>query len=115
MAEGLCCLNLGAIRQRMTLNKSLTAVCLESPGRCKLIMCDIHRPLWLVSVYVEIRSLSGGTLRQVGFLSRAAARNTFRKTIGLWKLSPDRVLHYKIVERRVILSFVLCRFVDRNL
>ncbi len=31
-----------------TLDKSLTAVCLGSPGRCILITCDIHRSLWLV-------------------------------------------------------------------
>jgi len=40
-----------ATRHRMTLDKSLTAVCL---GRCILIMCDIHRLLWLVVVVGKI-------------------------------------------------------------
>jgi hypothetical protein len=75
MAERLCylarttkllCWNLGATRHRMTLDKPLTAVCLGSHGWCILITCDIHRPLWLVSVYVELKWLSGGTLRQAG-------------------------------------------------
>jgi hypothetical protein len=52
--------------------------------------------------------LSGGSLRQIGVLSTAAARNRYRKTIGLSKMSAERVLHHKIVERRAILSF----FVD---
>jgi hypothetical protein len=64
MAQWLCylaptikvlCSNLGTTRYRMTLDKSLTAVCLGSPGRCKLITGDIHRHLWLVSVYEELK------------------------------------------------------------
>jgi hypothetical protein len=71
MAEWLCCLarttkvlclNLGAIRYRVTLDKSLTAVFLGWPGRCILITCDIHRPLWVVSVYGELKWLSGGAV-----------------------------------------------------
>jgi hypothetical protein len=49
------CLNLGATRHRMTLDKSLTAICLGLPGRCILITCDILRLLWLVSVYGELK------------------------------------------------------------
>jgi len=78
MAECLCCLarstkvlctNLGATRHR------IMAVCLGSSGRYILITCDIHRPLWLVSVYGEFKWLSAGNLRQAGFLSRATAIN----------------------------------------
>jgi hypothetical protein len=63
MAEWLCslartnkvlCWNLGTNRHRMTLDTSLTAVRLGSPGRCILMTCDIHRPLWLVDMYEEL-------------------------------------------------------------
>ncbi len=102
MAEWLCCLarnikvlcaNFGATRHRMNLDKSLVAVCLGSPGRCILITCDMHRPLRLVSVYGEVKRLSGKTLHQVGLLSRATARNSCRKNIGLSKLSSDSTLY----------------------
>jgi hypothetical protein len=104
MADWLCCLactikvpcsNFGATRHRMTLDKSLTAVFLGSPGRCILIMCDIHRPLWLVSVHGECKWLSGETLRPADLLSRATAGNRCRKNIGLSKLSPDSTLYAK--------------------
>jgi hypothetical protein len=84
MVEWLCCLactikvrcsNRGATRYRMTLNNSGMTVCLGSPN-------DAH---WL----------SGGTLRQVGLLSRATASNSCRKNIGLSKLSPDSTLYRK--------------------
>ncbi len=48
--------------------------------------------------------MSGGTLRQAGFLSKAAASNSCRKSIGLSKLSPDSTLYRRVIERRVILS-----------
>ncbi len=98
MPEWLCslacttkvlCSNLGAPRHRMTLDKSVTAVCLGLPGRCILITCDIHR------TYGELKRLSGGTLRQVGRLSRATARNSCRKNIALSKQSPESTLYRK--------------------
>jgi len=87
------------------LGKSRTAVCLGSPGRCLLITCDIHRPLWLVSVYGELKWLSGGTLRQADLLSWTKDSNSCRKNIGLLKLSSDSFLYLKVVESRGILSF----------
>jgi hypothetical protein len=71
--------NLGATRHRMTLDKSLLAVGLRSPGRCILITSDIHRPLWPVSVYGE----STEKLRQAGLLSRAIASHSCRTNIRL--------------------------------
>jgi len=44
--------------------------------------------------------LSGGTLRQTGLPSRAAARNSCRKNIGFSKLSLDSTLNRTIAERR---------------
>jgi hypothetical protein len=91
MAEWLCCLagtakvlcsNFDATRHGMALDKSLTTVCLGSPGRCMLITCNIRRPLRLVSVYEALKWLSGGTLFQVCLLSRATASNRCRKNIG---------------------------------
>jgi hypothetical protein len=96
MAECLCCLA-RTTRHRMTLDKSLTTVCLGSPGRCILITCDIHRPLWLVcgqSVCMgELKRLSRRTLRQACLLSRATASNSCRENIRLSKLSPDSILY----------------------
>jgi hypothetical protein len=112
MAKCLCCLertvkvlcsNLRATRYRMILDKLLTAVCLGSPGRCILITCDIHRSLWLVSVYDELKWLSGEFLGQVGLLSGASASNSCRKKIGLSKLSPNSTLYHNVAERRGIL------------
>ncbi len=102
----LLCWNLGTTRHRMTLDQSRTAVCLGSPGRCILITCDIHWPLWLVSAYGEIKWLSGGTLHQAGLVSKATASNSCRKNIGLKKLSPDSTLYRKVTERPGILSFI---------
>ncbi len=77
MAEWLCCLarttevlcsNLGAHRHRMTLDKSLTPVCLRSPGR---------------------------TLRQAGLLFRVTASNSCSKNIGLSKLFLDSTVYRK--------------------
>jgi hypothetical protein len=71
MTEWLCCLarttevlcsNIGATRYRMTLGRSLTAVCLGS---------------------------SRGTPRQDGLLFRATASSGCMKNIGLSKLSPN--------------------------
>jgi hypothetical protein len=45
------------------LGQVTNSFCLGSPGRCIRITCDIHRPLWLVSVYGELMLLSAGTLR----------------------------------------------------
>ncbi len=87
--------SLFANRHRMNLEKSLTAVCLESPGRCILSTCDIHRPLWLVSVYGELKWLSRGNLCQADILSGATASNSCRKNIGLSKLSVDSTLYQK--------------------
>jgi hypothetical protein len=87
----------------MTLDKSLTAVCLRSSGRYILITCDIHRPLWLFSAYGELKWLSRETLCQAGLLSRATARNSCRKNIGLTKLSPQSTLHHKVADRQDIL------------
>jgi hypothetical protein len=112
MAEQLCrlacttkalCSSLGATRYRMTLDKSITAVCLRSPRRYMLITCDIYRPLWLVSVYGEFKWSSGGTLHQTGLQSRAKASNSRRKNIELIKLSPHSTLYHKVAERRSIL------------
>jgi hypothetical protein len=50
--------------------------------------------------------LRGGTLRQAGLLSRATASDSWRKNIGLSKLSPDSTL-YHVAERGAILSFFL--------
>jgi hypothetical protein len=84
MGESLCCLaritkvlcpNLGAIRYGLILDKSLTVVCLGSPG---------------------------GTLDQTGLLSTATAKN---KNIGLSKLSPDSTRYRKVAETRGIFSF----------
>jgi hypothetical protein len=74
------CLNNGTTRHRMNLDKSLTVVCLRSPGR---------------------------TLRQTNLVSRAAASHSCRKNIGFSKLSSDSTLYRKVAERRVILSFFL--------
>jgi hypothetical protein len=89
--------NLGTTRHRIIFNKSLTAVCLGSSGQCILVTCDIHRPLWLVSAYGELKWLSGGTLRQGDLLSRATASIGCRKNIGLSKLCPDSTLYRKAV------------------
>ncbi len=71
MADWLCCLartakalcsNFGATRHGMIWYKSLRAVCLGSPRQCILITFDIHRPSSLVSMYGELKWLSGGTL-----------------------------------------------------
>jgi hypothetical protein len=100
-------------RHGMTLDKSLTAVYLGSLGRCILITCDIHRPLWLVNVYGELKRLSGGTLCQTGRLSWSAASNSCRKNIGLSKLSPNSTLYRKVVERQDILYFwSICYLID---
>jgi hypothetical protein len=80
---------------RMTLDNSLTTVCLGSPGRYILITCDIHRSLWLASVYGELKWLSGGTLSHGGLLSRATASNNCKKNIGVSKQSPDSTLYRK--------------------
>jgi hypothetical protein len=87
--------NLCATRHRMNLNKSLTAVSLGSFGRCILITCNMYRPLWLVSVYRELKRLSRGTLCQTSLLSRATASNSSRENIGLSKRSADRALYRK--------------------
>jgi hypothetical protein len=91
-----------------TLDKSLTVVCLGSPGRGILITWVIHRPLRLVSVYWELKWLSRGTLRQAGLLSGAIASDSCRKNIGLSKLTLDSTLYRKVAERRGILSFFWC-------
>jgi hypothetical protein len=78
------CSNLGGTRDRMTLDKSLTAVCLGSPGRCILITCDTHGPFCSQLVIV------------VGQNSE------------LSKLSSDSTLYRKVSERRGILSFYYC-------
>ncbi len=101
------CSNLRGTRHRMTLDKSLTAVCLGSSGRCILITCDIHWLLWLVGVYEKVKRLNRGILRQAGFLSRATTSNSCRKNIRLTKLSSDRTVYRKVAERRGILSFLL--------
>jgi hypothetical protein len=89
MMELLCCLarinkvicsNLTANRHRMNLDKSLTTVCLGSPGQCILIMCDIHRPLCTGSSSDWAEELWAR-------LSGATTSNNCRTTIGLLKLS----------------------------
>jgi len=54
-------------------------------------------------VYGELKALNGGTLRQAG----VTARSSFRKNIGLSKLSPDSTLYRKIAERRGIISSIM--------
>jgi hypothetical protein len=49
------CSNLDATRDRVSLGTSVTAVCLGSPGLCTEFTCDIHRPLWVFSVYGELK------------------------------------------------------------
>jgi hypothetical protein len=56
---------------------------------------------------ITLKSFSGGTLRQFGFLSIATAENSWRENIGLSKLSPDSTLHRKVTESRTIISFFL--------
>jgi hypothetical protein len=90
--------------RRQQTDKSLAAVCLGSPGRCIMVMCDIHQLLWLVGVYAELKWLSGRTPRRVDLLSRATAINNFRKDIGLSKLSLDSTLYHKVAEKQGILS-----------
>jgi hypothetical protein len=48
--------------------------------------------------------LSGGTLRQAGLLSGAAATNSCRKIFGLMKMSPDSTLYRMVAEWRGIFS-----------
>jgi hypothetical protein len=100
MAEWVSCSARTTEVLRLNLGKSLIAVSLGSPGRCILIMCDIHWPLWLVSLYGELKWLSGRNLRQAGLLSRAPASNSCRENIRLSKLSPDSTLYRKVAERR---------------
>jgi len=104
MADWLCCLarttkvlcsNLSVTWHRMTLDKLLTAVCLESSGWCILITWEIYRRLGLVSVYGKLKGLSGGNLDQTSLLFRAVASNSCWKNIGLSKLSPDSTLYRK--------------------
>jgi hypothetical protein len=52
---------------------------------------------WLVSVYEELKWLSGGTL------PRDIASISCTENIGLSKLSPDSTLYRKVAERRGIL------------
>jgi len=66
---GPCCVNINeekvnicASRPQEINIKALIIPTGKSPGRCILIKCDIHRPLWLVSVYEELKWLGGGTL-----------------------------------------------------
>jgi hypothetical protein len=91
IAEWLCCLaptikvlcpNLSATRHGMALVKSLVAFCFGSLRR---------------------------TLYQASLLSRAAASNSFRKNIGLSKLSPNSTLY-----RKVRYSFFLISSVKRS-
>ncbi len=49
------CSNLSTTRYTMTLDKSLMAIHLGSPGRGILIKYDIHWALWLVNVYGELK------------------------------------------------------------
>jgi hypothetical protein len=102
MVEWLCslaratkvlCSSLGATRDKMILDKSLTIVCLGSLVRWILITCDRHRPWWLVSVYGELKWLSGETRFQAGLLSRATVINSCRKNVVETKLSPDSTLY----------------------
>jgi hypothetical protein len=102
--------NFVIIRHGMTLDKSLTTVCIGSPERCILITCDIHQSLWLVSVYGEFKWSIGGTLRQVSLLSRATASNSCRKNIGLSKSSLDSTLYRRVAERRGVF-FLLFIFI----
>ncbi len=51
--------------------------------------------------------MSGGTLRQAGLLCRAIASNSYRKNIGLSKLSPDSTLYRKVAETRGILLLLV--------
>jgi hypothetical protein len=63
------------------LDQSLTAVCLGSSVECILITCDIHRAFWLVSVYGELKWLSGGTLRQADLLSTPTTSHVFQNCL----------------------------------
>ncbi len=61
--------------------------------------------MWLVSVYRELKWLSGWTICQASLLSRATASNSCRTNIGLLKLFSDSTLYRKVAERWDILSF----------
>jgi hypothetical protein len=52
-----------------------------------------------VRVHEELKYLSGGTLSQIGLLSRATASNSCMKNIGPLKISPDRTPYCKVGER----------------
>jgi hypothetical protein len=58
-------------------------------------------------VYRELKRLSGGTLRQVGLLTRATASNSCRKNIERSKVSLASKRYRKVAERQDILSFFL--------
>jgi hypothetical protein len=87
----------------MTLNKSLTAVCLGSTGRCTLTTCNIHQPLWLVSVYGS----SSDWTEELCF--RPAFCPGLQLVIVVWKISSFRNCLWTapFTERRGILSFFL--------
>ena len=82
MAEWLSYSNTGTTRHRMTLNKSVTTVCLGSLGQCILVTCDIHQSLWLVSVYGKLKRFSGRLLYQADHLSRVTTSNSCREKIS---------------------------------
>ncbi len=48
-----------------------------------------------ITVFEELKGLSGGTLCQIGLLSRAAASNSCRESIGLRKMFPYSTLYRK--------------------
>jgi hypothetical protein len=109
------CLNLDAIRHGITLDRSLTAICLGSPVRSHTDY-EWHIPavvasMRLVSIYEKRNWLSGTTLRQTGLQSRATASSSCMKNIELPKLSQDSTLYRKVAEKLsifLLLSSLAC-------
>ncbi len=81
MAKWLCCLPSTVFEPRR--HQPQNDLGLGSPERCILISCDIHRSLWSVCVYGELKGWSEGTLRQADLLSRGTPSNSCRKNIQL--------------------------------
>jgi hypothetical protein len=86
-------------RRHQTWNDlgQVTSSCLSLITRTMHTDYVWHTPTLVASQFGwELKWLSGGTLRQAGFLSRATASNSCRKNMGLSKLSLDSILCRKV-------------------